>query len=89
MPRFRKRAVEVEAVQWFPGKDVPGVRGDRPGELCPCHRVGGDHGRPHVLTAHGQIVHLSPGDWVVPEPNGEGFYPVKDDIFRANFEPAG
>jgi len=25
MPRFRKKPIEVEAEQWFPGKEVPGV----------------------------------------------------------------
>lgn len=31
---------------------------------------------PTVETAHKQIVYLQPGDWVIREPNGDGYYPV-------------
>lgn len=85
MPKYRKKPIIIEAFQWFPGTSVPGVYGDG-GPMCPCCRVGGNHNLPHVMTAHKQIVHLEPGDWIIPEPNGSGFYPCKDDIFRATYE---
>ncbi len=44
--------------------------------------------KPHVHTAHNrQSVKLVDGDWVIPEPDGRGYYPCKDDIFRATYEP--
>jgi hypothetical protein len=41
----------------------------------------------YVITAHAQRVYLVPGDWILPEPDGEGYYPCKDDIFKATYEP--
>jgi hypothetical protein len=35
-----------------------------------------------------QHVFLSEGDWIVPEPDGEHFYPIKPDVFAATYEPA-
>jgi hypothetical protein len=79
MARFRKRrTVVVEAWQWFPGKDVPGV-----------YPPAGADPRPYVMTAHGQAAYLEPGDYVLVEPDGRGHYPCKADIFEANYEPAG
>lgn len=44
----------------------------------------------HVHTAHdNQAVALEYGDWVMPEPDGRGFYPIKNDIFVARYEPYG
>jgi hypothetical protein len=77
MAKYRKRPAVVEAEQWFPGRDVAGVQ---PG-------VEGEYG-PFVQTAHGQRAFLAPGDWVIAEPDNRGFYPCKDDIFRASYEPA-
>jgi hypothetical protein len=77
MAKFRKKPVEVEAEQWFPGVTIPGVYPPVEGEL-PRH---------YVRTAHHQVVFLEPGDWVVQEPDGRGAYPVKPDIFAATYEP--
>lgn len=42
----------------------------------------------HLHTIHaGQIVRLETGDWVMPEADGEHFYPIKPDVFDANYEP--
>lgn len=76
MPLFRKKAKEFEADQWFPGRDVPGT--------CTCS----ESTRVHVHTTHdSQLVDLEPSDWVIPEPNGDGYYPCKDAIFRAMCDP--
>lgn len=77
MQRFRKKPVVITAEQWFPGKAVEGVREPVEGEL-PGH---------YVTTAHNQIVFLEPGDWIVPEPDGRGYYPIKPDIFAATYDP--
>lgn len=88
MPRFRKRPIEFDAEQWFPGKKVPGVRGVNPSAMDAGCFVGGKCCRPHIHTAHnGQVVELEPGDYVVAEPDGRGFYPVKPDIFEKFNEP--
>ncbi len=82
MANFRKRPLEITAEQYF---NVPH---GWPEGVCTCDAftVGG-HG-PHVHTAHqGQIVELENGDWIVPEGDGEHYYPIKDEIFRATYEP--
>lgn len=52
MTRFREKTekIEVEAVQWFPGKEVLGVR--VLGEKAYLERLEGD-------------VEIFPGDWIV------------------------
>ena len=76
-------------VQWFPGVKVPGVKGADPGKMCGCQTIGGPGTVPHVHTAHNfQTVLVNPGDWIVAEPNGDGYYPIKDEIMRATYEPA-
>jgi hypothetical protein len=71
---------EIEAEQ-FNGKTIDGV--------CwpPC-KTSRTH--PHVHTAHdNQPVDIEIGDWIVPEPNGAGFYPIKDEIFQRKYRPVG
>jgi hypothetical protein len=90
MPKFRKKPVEVEAVQWFPGVEHPGVHHD-----MGYASIGGrGHGmqtfkqddRPHVITVHEQKAFLEPGDWILPEPKDGRFYPCKPDIFAATYD---
>lgn len=40
-----------------------------------------------VMTTHGQRTRIVDGDWIVPEPDGRGFYPVKPHIFTETYEP--
>lgn len=78
MARFRKRpAAEVDAVQWFPGKEVAGV-----------HLLSAADNLYYVNTAHGWRVYLAPGDWVIREPvlTEELYYSCKPDIFSATYE---
>lgn len=81
MPHFRKKPVVIEAWKWN------GSRGQRGVCTCEVNSV------PHVHTAHKnslggfQHVFLSIGDWIIPEPDGEHFYPVKSDIFAATYDP--
>lgn len=83
--KYRKKPVEVEAVQWTmgkkPSKKFPvyphtGLYG---GTLCHCGKT---------MKEHGQIGHnlsVCPGDWVVKEENGY-FYVIKPDIFEKTYE---
>ena len=41
--------------------------------------------RYYVVTAHEQKAYLEPGDWIVQEPDGVHYYPVKDYIFRERY----
>lgn len=77
MPRFRKKPVYFNAEQWFPGKEVVGVQPPMRGD-----------DKYYVVTAHNQQVFLTPGDWVVAEPGGRGYYPIKADIFPTICDPA-
>lgn len=80
MAKFRKLPVVIEAVQWFSG-EMDGV--------CTKNEIAfREDEPPHVHTMHNnQMVYLSPGDWVVPEPDGEHYYPIKPDIFEQTYEP--
>lgn len=74
MPRFRSRVVEVEAEQFDPPFYIPkGVRME-------------NGGKAFVTTIHDQRVYLEPKDWILPEPDGIHFYPVKPDIFEKKYE---
>lgn len=80
MPKFRKRPNEIEAEQYLLMNSPRGV--------CYCEEASSLR-LPHVHTAHNnQAVFIERGDWIVPEPDGEHFYPVKPDIFAATYEPA-
>ncbi len=77
----RKPGQPVEAAQ-YNGKLVMGMCNS---QSC---FVNGNQG-PHVHTIHqNQVVNLEKGDWILPEPDGEHFYPVKPDIFDKTYEPA-
>jgi hypothetical protein len=72
--KFRKKPVVVEAEQWFPGKEVAGVIETGPEAA-------------YVTTIQGRRVKLSPGEWVITEPDGIHHYPCDPDVFRKQFDP--
>ncbi len=79
--KFRKKPVEITAEQWFPDRTVAGVHWER---------RSGDDGEflhPYVITAHENRAYLAPGDWIIPEPTANRFYPCKPDIFAATYDP--
>ena len=43
-------------------------------------------GDAYVVTVHEQRVYLQNGDFVIPEPDGIHYYPVKPDIFLDRHE---
>lgn len=82
LTRFRKRPVEVEAVQWTGGnvEDVRAFGGDD---------IGYHHsttGTLYIETMEGTMKAL-PGDWIIRGVQGE-YYPCRPDIFKATYEPA-
>jgi hypothetical protein len=81
MPKFRKKPIEIEAEQYKAyGMLVKGMCNSL---TCFIHV----YAKPHVHTIHkDQIVTLEVGDWVIPEPDGEHYYPVKNDIFLETYE---
>lgn len=80
MPKFRKKPVVIEAEQFTGGSGTKGVC------RLSCPGFDGDD-EPHVHTIHeGQLCAVVPGDWIIPEPDGEHFYPCKPDIFATTYE---
>lgn len=82
--KYRKRPVIVDAVQWWPGVEVPGV-------VMRTTAIGGKgHGiipvpsQPVVETLEGDM-HVSPGDYIITGVKGER-YPCKPDIFELTYE---
>lgn len=73
--KFRSIPIEIEAEQYRPEQPVgpAGVIFDT-GE------------QPYVVTIHGQRCYIEPGDWIVPEPDGIHYYPVKPAVFAARYE---
>lgn len=83
MAKFTKKPIVIEATQFFyDGPRVAGV----------FYPSASDDGRTYVgdafvITAHDQRVYLENGDWIIPEMDGEHYYPCKPDIFEATYQP--
>ena len=75
MSQYRKKPVVIDAVQYDGVNDPPGV----------FRRV--EDYSPYVVTIHGQRCYIEQYDWIVPEPDGVHFYPVKPGIFATTYEP--
>jgi hypothetical protein len=84
MPKFRKKSVVIEAVQYVPGGQ----------SLIESWMIGHDardqfgvsYDKVQIGTLEG-VMEASPGDWIIRGVKGE-FYPCKPDIFAATYEPA-
>ena len=82
MPKFRKKPVVIEAMQFLnplTGVNIAAWCGGRYVEdaMGPCILID---------TLEGQM-RADPEDWVIKGVKGE-FYPCKEDIFAATYEPA-
>ena len=84
MPKFRKKPVVVEAMQFT----------DESKDQC-FNFVGGnryadfdDDGTPTLRfnTIHGDEAVARFGDWLIKEPDGVRCYPCKPDIFEQTYE---
>jgi hypothetical protein len=86
MPKFRKKPVVVEAVQWT-GANTDEVRAfvnGRMDEITDSDIVGG---RGLVIpTLEGNMI-ATPRDFIIRGVQGE-FYPCKPDIFEATYDAA-
>ena len=81
MAKYRKKPVVIEAVHYTEyGKLVKGMSNS-----LSCFT--GGNNKPHVHTIHNnQLVNLEVGDWIIPEPDGEHFYPCKPNIFHSTYD---
>ena len=81
--KFRKKPVIIEAEQWFFGKNIDGVTGEREASK------GGNGLSPEpamafIRTLEGHM-RVSEGDWIITGVKGER-YPCKPDIFEQTYE---
>ena len=88
MTTYRKRPVEVEAVQWT-GRNTIEI-GEFLGETAWHFWVG--TGVIALRVAGGAVLSstvlsVKAGDWIVAEPDGMGFYPCAAAIFETTYEP--
>lgn len=86
MATFQNRPTQVQAVQWFPGKEVEGVvvgeiMPQPPDAVCNIYRVK----PPHIKTLEGEMT-VSPGDWVITGTHNDR-WAVKPHIFKIKYEP--
>ena len=83
--RYRKRPVEVDAVQ-FTGFNIEEIA-EFTGETPPHQSLAlaGETALYKITTLEGKLF-ASPGDWVIRGVQGE-YYPCKPDIFEATYEP--
>lgn len=97
--RFRKKPVEIEAVQltWKTWNLVCEFTGDTISEFSPAWNIGsleasdtcGEIGpfiAMHVTTTHGERAVVRHGDWIIPDSKPGTFYPCKPDVFEATYE---
>jgi len=82
MAKYRKRPVEIDAVQWFKQGDHPNVRDGSP---VPGVELKPEQGWIPTLEGWHEV---TPGDWIITGVEGEN-YPVKPDIFKKTYESCG
>ena len=58
------------------------------GEALPQGAKQREDGSVYVTTIQGRDVDVSPGEWVIQEPDGEHYYPCSDEIFQERYEPS-
>lgn len=81
MAKYRKKPVEVEAVQWT---------GENGAEVVRFVNHDGKWWSKYSLDVmyigtHEGVMIAMPGDWIIKGVNGE-FYPCKPDIFEKTYE---
>jgi hypothetical protein len=79
MPKFRKKPVVIEAVQWA-GDNLSEIQAFyKPDSILVGNQI-------HIHTLEGTM-RADVGDWIIRGVSGE-FYPCKPDIFVKTYEPA-
>ena len=76
MARFRSKPTEIDATQWFRPGDHPSVK-----------EVGGGFDFKGQVRGMQGWSGVNPGDWIITEPDGSGYYPCNPDVFAAKYEP--
>ena len=84
MPKYRKKPVVVEAVQWTGNNKVEILEFTK--ETRGRHRISYNTGYFEIETLEG-VMRANVGDWIIKGVKGE-FYPCRPDIFAATYEPA-
>lgn len=77
MPKFKKKPIEVDAEQYL-GKPMNGVSFTPPNMANVILA--------YTVTKSGQYLYLKVGDWVISEPDGNGFAVCKDEVFRDTYD---
>jgi hypothetical protein len=90
MAQYRKKPVVIEAWQWTPGDlaaagEITGIL-MASGTDFSCPGGMGETTTLAIATLEGEML-ARPGDWIIRGVQGE-FYPCKDEIFRATYDPA-
>ena len=83
MPKYRKKPVVIEAIQWFEGMEVEGVI-DSATILEEWIGKTAKDGRYYIHTLEGDHI-VSNGDYIITGVKGEK-YPCKPDIFELTYE---
>lgn len=79
MAKFIRKVTEVDAEQYDGSELVTGICKE---PECPMH-----HLKAHVHTMHdNQAVKVEPGDFILPEPDGVHYYPVKPEVFYNTYD---
>ncbi len=92
MPKFRKKPIEIEAVQWtgdnhremfnfLGGKDEEYIQATGVNFYIDWNKVNGGL---IIKTLEGEHI-ASIGDWIIKGVQGE-YYPCKPDIFETTYE---
>lgn len=86
MPKFRKKPVVVEAMQYTGDHLIVHWIAQGFGSDGITSRVREEDQELYISTLEGEM-HISVGDWIIKGVAGE-FYPCKPDIFEQTYEPA-
>ena len=85
MPKFRKKPVVIEAVQWFDTLECFKEVQEFIGDYAQWSVDYGEKPSPlYVHTLEGKM-RADQGDWIIKGVNGE-FYPCKPDIFAKTYD---
>jgi hypothetical protein len=88
---FRKKPVEVQAVQWTGDNaaEMDTFTGNRWASVAPEDRDGDTHRTGAVYDElHRTWVGVYTGQWVIRGVKGE-FYPIAEDVLAETYEPVG
>jgi len=86
MPRYRKKPVEIEAIQLTRDSFRAAVRFVPIDQFSAASEDDEGHVYVDIRTLEG-VMRANEGDWIIRGVKGE-HYPCKPDIFAATYEPA-